>query len=90
MYKILFKDLYLIWLNRQLRYIFAIFWALLLFMSSPHQFRGLVAVANVLVAFLVTVSMTSGTEGQEATRIRRCFFAACRSSAPSWSMPAMP
>ncbi len=74
MYKILFKDIYLISLNRQLRYIFALFWAILLFMSSPYQFRGLIASANVLVAFLVTVTMTSGTEGQEATRNQEMLF----------------
>ena len=74
MLKLLWKDLYLIRLNRTSWYILALFWLLLLVLSTESQSLAMKAMANVLVAFLVTVTLSSGTEGKEADRHQELLF----------------
>jgi hypothetical protein len=74
MLNLLWKDLYLIRVNRSSWYILALFWLLLLVLSSEAQIMAMKAMANVLVAFLVTVTLSSGTEGMEAARHQELLF----------------
>ncbi len=74
MLNLLWKDLYLIRLNRTSWYILALFWLLLLLSGSESQISGLTAMANVLVAFLVTVTLSAGTESMEASRHQEMLF----------------
>lgn len=74
MLNLLWKDLYLIWLNRTSWRILALFWLLLLLSGSGSQISALTAMANVLVAFLVTVTLSAGTESMEAARHQEMLF----------------
>lgn len=74
MANLLWKELYLAAVNRGTWNVLALMWLVLLILGFREQPAGIIAVANMVVAFLVTVTFASGAEGLEAARNQELLF----------------
>lgn len=74
MANLLWKELYLAAVNRGTWRVLALMWLVLLFLGFTEHSAGIVSGANMVVAFLVTVTIASGTEGLDAARNQELLF----------------
>ncbi len=74
MLQLLWKDLYLIAINRNVRTALMMFWVILLYFKNRWQADAVVAIGNVVFAFLVTVVLVAHSESDESARYQPLLF----------------
>lgn len=74
MLQLIWKDLYLVIINRNARTALLLFWVILLYFKNRWQADAVVAIGNMVFAFLVTVALLAHSESEESARYQPLLF----------------
>ncbi len=74
MIQLIWKDLYLIAINRNVRTVLMMYWVILLYFKNRWQWDAVAAIGNMVFAFLVTVVLVAHSESEESARYQPQLF----------------